>query len=118
MPLLQSLKKRKTSLQVRKSIPESLSCVTKCCINPRVALRALFKESDEEEEDFEEMMECDDLPPLKMKVIAEGLDLRSINDKTKNKGEGSIVTFQIAATHDMGDQLANGGNVRIRFRYR
>lgn len=58
------------------------------------------------------------MPPLKMKVIAEGLNLRSINDKSKNKGEGSIVTFQIAATHDMGDQLANGGNVRIRFRYR
>jgi hypothetical protein len=79
----------------------------------------VLTESDEEnEEDFEEMMECDGLPPLKMKVIAEGLDLRSINDKTRNKGEGSIVTFQIAATHDMGDQLANGGNVRIRFRYR
>ncbi|KAL3796578.1 hypothetical protein HJC23_009709 [Cyclotella cryptica] len=81
----------------------------------------VLTESDEErvdEEDFEEMMECDGLPPLKMKVIAEGLNLRSINDKSKNKGEGSIVTFQIAATHDMGDQLANGGNVRIRFRYR
>lgn len=105
----------------------------------------VLTESDEEnEEDFEEMMECDGLPPLKMKVIAEGLvsfitwraadflhghslttsfivlvqDLRSINDKTRNTGEGSIVTFQIAATHDMGDQLANGGNVRIRFRYR
>lgn len=26
--------------------------------------------------------------------------------------------FQIAATHDMGNQLNNGGNVRIRFRYR
>mmetsp|Transcript_17281 Transcript_17281/g.35060 ORF Transcript_17281/g.35060 Transcript_17281/m.35060 type:complete len:1797 (-) Transcript_17281:136-5526(-) len=73
---------------------------------------------EEEEEDFEELMECDGLPPLKMKVIAEGLNLKSINDKSKNKGEGSIVTFQMAATHDMGDQLANGGNVRIRFRYR
>lgn len=72
----------------------------------------------EDEEDFEELMECDGLPPLKMKVIAEGLNFRSINDKSKNKGEGSIVTFQMAATHDMGDQLANGGNVRIRFRYR
>ena len=79
----------------------------------------VLTESDSEaEEDFEEMMECDGLPPLKMKVIAEGLNLRSINDKSKNKGEGSIVKFQMAATHDMGDQLANGGNVRIRFRYR
>jgi hypothetical protein len=79
----------------------------------------VLTESDSEaEEDFEEMMECDGLPPLKMKVIAEGLNLRSINDKSKNKGEGSIVKFQIAATHDMGDQLSNGGNVRIRFRYR
>ncbi|KAL7492472.1 hypothetical protein ACHAWT_004966 [Skeletonema menzelii] len=79
----------------------------------------VLTESDSEaEEDFEEMMDCDGLPPLKMKVIAEGLDLKSINDKTRNKGEGSIVKFQMAATHDMGDQLANGGNVRIRFRYR
>lgn len=75
-------------------------------------------DSEAEEEAFEELMECDGLPPLKMKVIAEGLNLKSINDKSKNKGEGSIVTFQMAATHDMGDQLANGGNVRIRFRYR
>jgi hypothetical protein len=79
----------------------------------------VLTESDSEvEEDFEEMMECDGLPPLKMKIITEGLDLKSINDKSRNKGEGSIVKFQIAATHDMGDQLANGGNVRIRFRYR
>ena len=75
-------------------------------------------DSEAEEEDFEEMMECDGLPPLRMKVIAEGLNLKSINDKSKNKGEGSIVKFQMAATHDMGDQLSNGGNVRIRFRYR
>jgi hypothetical protein len=79
----------------------------------------VLTESDSEaEEDFQEMMDCDGLPPLKMKVIAEGLDLKSINDKSRNKGEGSIVKFQMAATHDMGDQLANGGNVRIRFRYR
>jgi hypothetical protein len=79
----------------------------------------VLTESDSEAEgDFDEMMECDGLPPLKMKVIAEGLNLKSINDKSKNKGEGSIVKFQIAATHDMGDQLSNGGNVRIRFRYR
>ena len=75
-------------------------------------------DSEAEEEDFEELMECDGLPPLRMKVIAEGLNLKSINDKSKNKGEGSIVKFQMAATHDMGDQLSNGGNVRIRFRYR
>ncbi|KAL7539116.1 hypothetical protein ACHAXR_009033 [Thalassiosira sp. AJA248-18] len=78
----------------------------------------LTETDSEAEEDFDEMMECDGLPPLKMKVKAEGLNLRSINDKSKNKGEGSIVQFQMAATHDMGDQLANGGNVRIRFRYR
>ena len=62
-------------------------------------------------------MENDGLPPLKMKC-AEGLSLESINDKNKSLGEGSCVMFQIAATHDMGNQLANGGNVRIRFRYR
>lgn len=75
-------------------------------------------DSEAEEEDFEELMECDGLPPLKMKAITEGLNLKSINDKSKNKGEGSIVKFQMAATHDMGDQLAAGGNIRIRFRYR
>lgn len=58
------------------------------------------------------------LPPLKMKCSADGLSLESINDRSKSLGEGSIVTFQIAATHDMGNQLKNGGNVRIRFRYR
>ena len=53
-----------------------------------------------------------------MRCSAEGLSLKSINDRGKSLGEGSIVTIQIAATHDMGNQLKNGGNVRIRFRYR
>ena len=80
----------------------------------------LFDDSDAEdnqEADFDALMEEDGLPPLKMKAICEKLSLQSINDKSKCQGEGSIVTFQIAATHDMGNQLANGGNVRIRFRY-
>mmetsp|Transcript_27530 Transcript_27530/g.39886 ORF Transcript_27530/g.39886 Transcript_27530/m.39886 type:complete len:566 (+) Transcript_27530:199-1896(+) len=80
------------------------------------------EDEQESEEDFEEMMECDGLPPLKMKALTEGLSLRSINDKSRRstigENRGSIVTFQVAATHDMGNQLANGGNVRIRFRYR
>ena len=71
----------------------------------------------EEEDDFEELMETDGLPPLRMKVLTEDLNLQSINDKNKAQ-EGTVVTFQIAAAHDMGSQLANGGNVRIRFRYR
>lgn len=75
-------------------------------------------QSDDDSETFEELMESDGLPPLKMKCVADGLSLKSINDKSKSLGEGSCVTFQIAATHDMGNQLANGGNVRIRFRYR
>ncbi len=53
-----------------------------------------------------------------MKCLADGLSLKSINDRNKSLGEGSMVTFQVAATHDMGNQLKNGGNVRIRFRYR
>jgi len=73
-------------------------------------------EEDGDEEDFEELMEEDGLPPLKMKALCEGLSMESINNNSH--GEGSKVTFQIAATHDMGNQLANGGNVRIRFRYR
>ena len=74
--------------------------------------------SDESSHDvFEELMKFDGLPPLKMKCLAEGLSLVSINDRSRSLGEGSEVTFQMAATHDMGNQLANGGNVRIRFRY-
>lgn len=73
-------------------------------------------DSEEEEDAFEQLMEEDGLPPLKMKVQSESLSIKSINDKSI--GEGSRVTFQVAATHDMGNQLANGGNVRIRFRYR
>lgn len=69
-----------------------------------------------EEDAFEQLMEEDGLPPLKMKAQCESLSIKSINDKST--GEGSRVTFQVAATHDMGNQLANGGNVRIRFRYR
>jgi len=72
--------------------------------------------ADEEEDAFEQLMEEDGLPPLKMKAQCESLSIKSINDKSI--GEGSRVTFQVAATHDMGNQLANGGNVRIRFRYR
>jgi hypothetical protein len=75
------------------------------------------EEEEEAKEEFEEMMVYDGLPPLKMKALCEGLDLKSINDKGKTRFDGSTVTFQIAATHDMGTQLANGGNVRIRFRY-
>ena len=82
-----------------------------------------FTESEDDDtrtssEGFEELMEFDGLPPLKMKALAEGLSLRSINSKSKSQSKGSVVTFQVAATHDMGNQLANGGNVRIRFRYR
>jgi hypothetical protein len=72
--------------------------------------------AEEEEDEFEQLMEEDGLPPLKMKALCESLSIKSINDKST--GEGSRVTFQVAATHDMGNQLANGGNVRIRFRYR
>jgi hypothetical protein len=73
-------------------------------------------DDEEEEDEFEQLMEEDGLPPLKMKASCQSLSIKSINDKTI--GEGSRVTFQVAATHDMGTQLANGGNVRIRFRYR
>ncbi len=53
-----------------------------------------------------------------MKCLAEDLSLTSINDKTKSLGQGSMLSFQVAATHDMGNKLCNGGNVRIKFRYR
>jgi len=77
-----------------------------------------FSDEESDNDDFDEMMENDGLPPLKMKCLAEGLSLSSINDKSKSLGEGSILSFQIAATHDMGNKIRNGGNVRIRFRYR
>jgi len=73
-------------------------------------------ELEEDDDGFEELMEEDGLPPLKIKASCESLSIKSINDK--RLGQGSRVTFQVAATHDMGSQLANGGNVRIRFRYR
>eukprot|EP00978_Attheya_sp_CCMP212_P001983 scaffold4090_cov42-Attheya_sp.AAC.1 len=74
--------------------------------------------SESSEDIFEELMNFDGLPPLKMKAITDGVSLQSINDKSRTRGEGRMVSFQIAATHDMGNQLANFGNVRIRFRYR
>jgi len=79
-----------------------------------------FSETDSDEQSiaFEELMESDGLPPLKMKCLAGGLSLKSINDMSNFLGEGSLVTFQVAATHDMGTQLKKGGNIRIRFRYR
>jgi len=80
----------------------------------------VFLDSDSDvgsADDFQELMEYDGLPPLKMKANTDGLSLESINEKSKSQ-EGSVVTFQIAATHDMGNSLANGGHVRIRFRYR
>ena len=76
-----------------------------------------FSDEESENDVFDEMMEGDGLPPLKMKCLAEGFSLASINDKSKSLGEGSILSFQVAATHDMGNKIINGGNVRIRFRY-
>jgi len=84
-----------------------------------------INEDDHDDDDsvisseFEELMEEDGLPPLRMKALTDALSLDSINDNTKSlPSSGSIVTFQVAAANDMGNQLANGGNVRIRFRYR
>lgn len=53
-----------------------------------------------------------------MKCLADGLSLARINDESKSLGEGTQLSFQVAATHDMGKKIINGGNVRIRFRYR
>ena len=69
----------------------------------------IFSETDSEDDRssaFEELMEGDGLPPLKMKCLAGGLSLGSINEMSNFLGEGSLATFQIAATHDMGTQLA------------
>lgn len=61
------------------------------------------------------------MPPLKMKCLAYGLSLESLNDRNKPLDQSSTISLQVAATHDMGNmgkKLVNGGNVRIRFRYR
>ena len=75
-----------------------------------------------ESSDFQELMEIEDgKPPLRMKAIINALSLKSINDPKQVKQsniKGNVVTFQIAGMHDMGNSLANGGHVRIRFRYR
>ena len=53
-----------------------------------------------------------------MKALTDVLSLNSINNNTKSlTSSGSIVSFQVAASNDMGNQLANGGNVRIWFQY-
>jgi hypothetical protein len=69
-------------------------------------------------QDWDNEMDKEGLPPLKMKALCNGLLLENINDGAKGRSEGSTVAFQIAAMHDMGNQVADGGNVRIRFRYR
>ena len=72
--------------------------------------------SDTSSDDFEELMEEDGLPPLRMKAFCDELSLEKVN---KKDGQGSSVTFQMAAAHDLGRQLEyKKHNIRVRFRYR
>lgn len=72
--------------------------------------------SDASSDDFEELMDEDGLPPLRMKANCDDVSLEGINDKSKS---GCIATFQMAAAHDLGKQLeSKKSNIRLRFRYR
>jgi len=67
-------------------------------------------------DDFEELMDEDGLPPLRVKVNCDDVSLDKINEKDSH---GSIATFQMAAAHDLGRQLElKKSNIRLRFRYR
>ena len=76
----------------------------------------LFFESHDE--DSKKGMDSDEMPPLKMKVLSDGLSLVNINDKSSSPKNGSIVKFQMIASHDFGNHVGKSGNVRLRVRYR
>jgi hypothetical protein len=69
-------------------------------------------------QDWDDETDKEGLPPLKMNALCNGLLLENLNDGANGRSEGSTVTFQITAMHAMGNQVAEGGSVRIRFRYR
>ena len=72
--------------------------------------------SDTSSNDFEELMEEDGLPPLRMKALCDDVSIEKVNGKS---GQGSSITFQMAAAHDLGRQLEyKKHNIRLRFRYR
>ena len=70
------------------------------------------------DEDSEKDMDSESMPPLKMKVLSDGLSLVSINDRGQSRGKESIVKFQMVASHDFGNHIGKCGNVRLRVRYR
>jgi hypothetical protein len=70
------------------------------------------------DEDSENTMDSDEMPPLKIKVLSDGLSLASINDRSNSRGNGSVVKFQIVASYDLGNYIDKIGNVRLRVRYR
>lgn len=68
-----------------------------------------------EEEFMSELMELSNPPPLKVRVRAPELSLDGINqgsDKT------NALTIQIAAAHNVKQQIKDGTKISIRFRYR
>jgi hypothetical protein len=69
-------------------------------------------------QDWDNEMEKEGSTPIRMKALCSGLSLKNLNHGAKGRSDGSTVTFQIAAMHDMGNRVADGGGMRIRFRYR
>jgi len=69
-----------------------------------------------EEEFTHSLINDDKSPPLKIQALAPSRKfLEEVND---NNCPGSLVTFQIGASHSMKRQLRKGAIIKIRFRYR
>lgn len=56
--------------------------------------------------------------PLKITILPGTLSLSTLNGNSPSVGDGIDVSFELAAAHDMGERIKNGGIVKIRFRYR
>ena len=72
--------------------------------------------SETSSDDFEELMDEDGLPPLRMRAFGDNISVENLNDKSS---KGCSLTVQMAAAHDLGKQLEyKRHNIRLRFRYR
>ena len=70
--------------------------------------KLLDNDNNVNDDDFNELMKCNGLPPLRMKVVqgVEGtLSLARVNGTRldNNNDKGRVVALQIATTHDMGN---------------
>lgn len=72
------------------------------------------------ESDFvKELTWKDNSPPLLVRALTTSLKLNSVNEsRGRNAAEDDTVTFQIAASHNLGERIPKGITMHIRFRYR